>query len=131
MEKNELTQYLLRMHQIINIQDYNNAMIAGQHIMELVNDHNVSFPEIESALREMNSRVYLIGLPMYFFQGEYKLQSKLPRSSEIFEYVLWIELNGKEKFKEFLDKNNFTSIDKTLKKTGFLMLDPDKKGKIK
>jgi len=129
MKKTELKEYLLRMHQIIDIQEYNNAMILGQYIMELVKDHDILFPEIESALREMKSRVYLIGLPMYFFKGEYELQSKLPNSSEIFEYALWIEVNGENVLNSFIERNNFTSIDRTLKKTGFLMLAQNDKGK--
>lgn len=110
-----LSERIVRVLQILDLPEYNNCAIAGQYIIELITEFGTSLPEIEQILRQLNSRVYLIGLSLPIFNNP-KFTSKLPYCKKEYPYGLWIELNGKEA----LNKFTATDTDISLKKTGFL-----------
>jgi len=122
MNKEETLEYFSRMHQILDLGGYNNAMIAGQHFLELIKEHNMCLSEIEDTLREMDSRIYLIGLPLSYFKSEYTLSAKLPDSDKQYKYALWVELNGKDTVEDLLVRNSLTDVDRSLNETGFLLI---------
>jgi hypothetical protein len=120
--------YFGRMHQIIDLPEYNNAMIAGQYIMEAMTTYNMTLADIEDLLRELSSRVCLIGLPLSFFADcepsckvpeGYSIVPMLPNGKK-FKYGLWVEMNGLDALKKLTEK--LTDIDRSLKDTGFLCL---------
>lgn len=123
MNTEDKLAYVSRMIQITDIPGYNNCAIVSQYIMEAVKDHGIGFPEIEGMLRLLNSKIYLIGLPLFFFKNKYSVISRLPHTDEFFQYALWIELNGKPAIDDLIKRNNLTDVDISLTKTGFLCLD--------
>lgn len=123
MNAEEKLAYVSRMIQITDVPGYNNCAIVSQYIMEAVKDHDIGFPEIEELLRSLNSKIYLIGLPLAFFKNEYPVISKLPHIDKLFPYSLWIELNGKAAVDDLLKRNNLTDVDISLIETGFLCID--------
>ena len=64
----EMVSYLIRMHQIINLPEYNNCVIVTQYLVEMIK-LGISLPEANKMLREIKSRVYLIGLPLDFYKS--------------------------------------------------------------
>lgn len=124
----DILGYFGRMHQIIDLPEYNNAMIAGQYIMEAMTTYNMTLADIENLLRELSSRVYLIGLPLSFFAGcepsckvpeGYSIVPMLPNGKQV-KYGLWVEMNGEDALKKLTEK--LTDMDYSLKDTGFLCL---------
>lgn len=122
-EKEEIINYFLTMHQILNIPEYNNAMIAGQYIMDAIKQYELTLPEIEKIFREMGSRVYLIGLPLSFFKNKYTFIPKLPNSDKSLKYGLWIEVDGPEFVHQVIEKYHLADVDRSLEETGFLCVD--------
>ena len=136
--KNELLQTVLEgLLKMINIQAYNNAMNVCQVAMQLVKDHNYTLPEMEQGLRELDSRVFMLGLPLHIFNGdkthlnivkgsEHLVTSDehisiLPNSDKRYEYALWVCMNGKDEIEKTLDQFHltFSEVDISLERTGF------------
>ena len=120
----DLKEYLIRMHQVINLPDYNNAMIVAQHILEAIEKFEITIFEFESALREVKSRVHLLGLPLRVFNQGYRSWLP-PNANKDYPYALWICMNGFDEISKTLEdfKIEETDIDKNLSKTGFLIVD--------
>lgn len=108
-------------------------MIAGQYIIEALTSYAVSLADIENILRRLKSRVFLIGFPLSFFSATsfistsktknislYNVCAKLPNQDKVFDYGLWIEMNGEHALQELINKHQLTDIDFSLEKTGFL-----------
>ena len=123
----EHKEYFMRMLGIIDLPGYNNAMIASQYIVDAIKDFKLSLSDIEAILRFLNSRIYLIGLPLSYYNNngtESEYISKSIVSNERYEHALWIELNGHEALNNLLKDLNLkdSDVDKSLEKTGFLMV---------
>jgi 5'(3')-deoxyribonucleotidase len=127
----KLNSYLIRMHQIINLPEYNNCGIVAQHLVEMMTEFGVSLPEANKLLREVKSRVYLIGLPLSFYKdndaktiwltepipiSEYS--AFIPGSKKTYAYGLWICMNGEEEYKNIIKEIKNSDIELT--NTGFL-----------
>ena len=121
MDSEELGAYITRMLQILSIPGYNNAAIAGQHIMELVSEHHISLPEIDRILKLLGSGVCIVGLPLTVFPNHENLSIFMPGSDKKFNYAIWIELNGPIALEKVIDRAKL-GVDRTLKETGFLCL---------
>jgi len=121
----EHKEYFMRMLEIIDLPEYNNAMIASQYIVDAIKDLKLSLSGIEATLRFLNSRVHLIGLPLsYYNSSGTEYISKSIVNSERYEHALWIELNGHEALIKLLEDLNLgdSDVDRSLEKTGFLMI---------
>jgi hypothetical protein len=121
----EHKEYFMRMLEIIDLPEYNNAMIASQYIVDAIKDLKLSLSGIEATLRFLNSRVHLIGLPLsYYNSSGTEYISKSIVNNERYEHVLWIELNGHEALIKLLKDLNLgdSDVDRSLEKTGFLMI---------
>jgi hypothetical protein len=127
----KLNSYLIRMHQIINLPEYNNCGIVAQHLMEMISDFGISLPEANKLLREIKSRVYLVGLPLEYYRGgEVMWLSKpipnsnystmIPGSSKVYDHGLWVCMNGEAEYKNIIEK--VKNVDVELTNTGFLCL---------
>lgn len=127
--RSEQEMYFLRMIEIVDLPEYNNAMIISQYIVDAMKIYSLSLSDIENILRSLKSRIYLIGFPLSFYNTEkYIFISKLPKEDKNFEYALWIEVNGLDALESFLEDNGWTDndVDRSLKNTGFLMLEEKK-----
>ena len=113
--------YSENMHTMIQNSKFNNCGVVGQYLMKIITELGSSLKELEEMLRDQRSRVYLIGLPLSFFEN-LNYQAKIPGKDELLEYGLWIEMNGSEALEDFLEKNELFNVDRTLEKTGFLLL---------
>jgi hypothetical protein len=117
------TEYFMQMKQIMSIECYNNAAIASQWVIDIMKKHKLPLQKIESILRSINCQVYLIGLPLsYFEQEQYKFKILHPFETKLLKYVLWIEVNGLDSLEQLLKRNNLTDVDRSLTNTGFLGL---------
>ena len=129
----KLASYLIRMHQIIDLPEYNNCGIVAQHLIEMMTEFGVSLPEANNLLREVKSRVYLVGLPLSLYKGndvkiiwltksvpiaEYSVF--IPGSKRTYAYGLWVCMNGEEEYKNIIEE--VKDVDIELKDTGFLCL---------
>ncbi len=138
-----IKEVLKKMNKIIDQPQYNNAMVVAQTIMELMKNNEMTLSQAEQTLREMKSRVYLLGLPLHVFNSgktalalkkdikpencpppTHKYISKLPDNDEFFQHALWVCMNGKkdvqDTIKNFKLKEN--DLDLTLERTGFLYI---------
>jgi len=105
---------------IITIPTLNNAAAVGQIIIDIIIKFKSNLPNIESALRSINSRVYLIGLPLKFF-GPHVIAIMPPENIHC-DFGLWIGLNGPDEITNLLATNSIArdDTDMSLTKTGFL-----------
>ena len=108
------------MHQIIDLPEYNNALVVSQHLMESIQQFSISLNTIEKILRRLQSRIYLVGLPLSFYK-DWDYQARLPNSKYLYDYGLWVEMNGPEELEKIIQRAN-NIVDRSLKKTGFLFL---------
>lgn len=81
----------------------------------------MTFADIEAKFRELNSRIYLLGLPMSYFGDKFK---SMDVQGGHHDHALWIEVNGKDGVAHLMTdvKLDKTLIDKDLSDTGFLVL---------
>lgn len=119
----DLKGYFSKMHDTINRPQYNNAAVVSQFIFEQLKEGR-TLSDCEKALREIGSRVHLIGLPLESFNKGLEsfnkggLSSKLPNSPKEFRYALWICMNGEDEVKELIEDHD--KVDQSLEKTGLL-----------
>lgn len=117
-------RHFLNMFEEIDIPSHNNAMVAADYITRAIKKFSLSLAEIEIILRELNSRVYLIGFPLSFYnKGDHKFVSRFPFQEKKLDFALWIEMNGSDAIDEILKEQGWTDddVDRSLVKTGFLM----------
>lgn len=119
---------LYAMNKFIDQPEFNNAGYVGEILMRLLeNNKDLYLTDVEKYLRELNSRVYLLALPLSFFnQGEAKFISALPNENydKMQENALWVCMNGEEETRDMMVIQNLTTelnLEK-LKKCGFLMV---------
>jgi hypothetical protein len=127
----KLASYLIRMHQIINLPEYNNCGIVAQHLMEMITEFGVSLPEANKMLREIKSRIYLVGLPVDFykdgkviwltnFRSKRDYSTFIPGNKKSYAYGLWVCMNGEDEYKSIIEE--IKNVDIELTSTGFLCL---------
>lgn len=118
----EIIQYFARMHQILNLPEYNNAIIVGQYLIDAICDFKISLFDIETLFRKIESRVYLVGLPISFFSDSNEYVSRIPgdKNDRNLKYALWVEVNGKEALDRLIEERKLFDIDREMKETGFL-----------
>jgi hypothetical protein len=127
----KLASYLIRMHQIINLPEYNNCGIVAQHLMEMITEFGVSLPEANKMLREIKSRIYLVGLPVDLykdgkviwltnFRSKRDYSTFIPGSKKTYTYGLWVCMNGEDEYKSIIEE--IKNVDIELTSTGFLCL---------
>ena len=145
MADNETTikstlKYIL---EIIDKPIYNNAGVVCQVIAGLMQKYDLTLPRAEQILRDLKSRVYLLGLPLRIYESDKtkltlrkdlkpeeiphitgKYTAILPGRDERFEYALWVCMNGKEEVPKTLKSYEltFNDIDLTLEQTGLLTI---------
>lgn len=105
---------------MIDVREYNNAMAVSEVMIELLD--KVTLLDFEEAFREVNSRIYLLAVPVEKFGPEF--DSMLPGVDTKMEYALWVCMNGKQETDAKLDSIGSTSQDniERLKKCGLLIL---------
>lgn len=121
----EHKRHFLSMCEEIDIPSHNNAMVAADYITRAIKRFSLSLAEIEVILRKLNSRVYLIGFPLSFYnKGDHKFVSRFPFQEENLNFALWIEMNGSDSLEKILEEQGWTDddVDRSLEKTGFLMV---------
>jgi len=71
-------------------------------------------------LRDINSRIHLIAIPINAFGG--KLRAFHPQDEEDKPYALWVCMNGKEEAENELTKNGISYVDNLVRlhSCGFL-----------
>jgi len=121
-QKETINKILLEMHEEIKFPTKNNAMAVAQYCSDMMNDHHVTLADIEQLLREMHSRVILIGIPLKIY-GD-KFISRRPNNDELYGFGLWVAMNGPEELKHDLQTFCLTDadIDISLENTGFLFI---------
>jgi hypothetical protein len=123
MEKKfKFKQFLIDMHEVINQPKYNHAGTVSQFLVEGIK-HGATLSEAEKILREIESRVRLIGLPLHIYGEEYVSRIPIPGNEKTFKYALWVGMNGPIEIKKDLEKFklNPTDVDMSLEETGFLV----------
>lgn len=103
---------------------HNHAGIPSQLAMELWRAGQIdSFAQLESWLREMGSRVFLIAVPTQYFGDQFDAMYPVPRDDTP-DYVLWTEVNGSEVAQKRLATHELTPQEnmKRLERTGLLKL---------
>lgn len=122
--KEEHKQFFRGMCDKIDISQYNNAMEVSEYILKAIRDFGITLSEIEKILRAINSRVYLIGFPLSWYNtGDQKFKSRDLDKNNC-NFALWVEVNGSDTLEEIIKKYKWTEqdIDRSLEKTGFLMV---------
>lgn len=122
--KEEHKQFFRGMCDKIDVPQYNNAMEVSEYIMRAIKNFGISLPEIESILRSIKSRVYLIGFPLSWYNtGDQEFRS-MNLNKKNCDFALWVEVNGYDTLEKIIKKYNWTErdIDRSLEKTGFLTI---------
>ena len=105
--KEEQKQFFRGMCDKIDIPQYNNAMEVSEYILRAIKNFGISLPEIESILRSIKSRVYLIGFPLSWYNtGDQKFGS-MNLNKNTCDFALWIEVNGSDTLEEIIKKYNY------------------------
>jgi len=109
-----------RMNLAVNNQENNHAGFVGQILVDELKQGNGSLPEAEQMLRDINSRIHLIAIPINAFGG--KLRAFHPQDEEDKPYALWVCMNGKEEAENELTKNGISYVDNLVRlhSCGFL-----------
>lgn len=122
--KEEYKQFFREMCDKIDIPQYNNAMEVSEYVLRAIKNFRLSLPDIEKILREINSRVYLIGFPLSWYNtGDQEFVAKNLDKNNC-DFALWIEVNGSDTLEDIIKKYKWTEqdIDRSLNKTGLLMI---------
>lgn len=124
----EVQSQLESMNLCIDQKEFNHAAAVGQILMNILNvNKELDLVDLENYLREMKSRVYLLALPMGFFNnGDQQYMSVFPDKENLQENALWICMNGENEASAMMQQNNLTkelNLEK-LKRCGFLMVAP-------
>lgn len=108
-----------KMNLAINNQENNHAGFVGQILVNQLKEGE-TLSEAEQMLRNMNSRIHLIAVPIEAFGP--KLRAFHPNDCEDRPYALWVCMNGKEEANEELKKNDLTEVDNLVRlhSCGFL-----------
>ncbi|KKP39659.1 MAG: hypothetical protein UR28_C0005G0032 [Candidatus Peregrinibacteria bacterium GW2011_GWF2_33_10] len=89
----KIRQALTILERTIKQPQYNNATVVAQFLVNVFNEIGRSdLAEVEKLLRDNDSRIYLIAVPVKFFGNQY--ESRLPNFSNTLNYALWICMNG-------------------------------------
>jgi len=131
------------MIEIIEKPQYNGTdklSIVSNFLIEFTNEHNLTLSIAENIFRSLDSKVWLLGIPLHVLNRELKdtiaeknadinLKKKkylaiLPKDDKFYDYGLWICLGRYEEIQLILDKFNITinNTDQSLENTGFLNL---------
>jgi len=109
---------------------YHNAGTPGQVIQELMEAGLVSdFVEFEGWLRECDSRVHLVAVPLDYYGGEWSDKSKYVafQGDKVGdpEFTLWIGVNGAPEADDILRALGITAEENLdrLQRTGILVTD--------
>ena len=120
----DLNERIAELHNRISDPSNNNALFVGQFVLNLVED-SVTIPEVEEALREIGSRVFLVALPLTEAEREqydlFLLDTPELGTPDL-EYSLWIGMNGQAEALERLEQHGITPQQNltNLSKAGFL-----------
>lgn len=104
-----MKEQLQKMNQRIDDHDKNNAQYVAKVLINEINSGNGTLARAEQILREINSRVFLIALPIEIFMNRY--DSILPNQIDKMHYALWICMNGKRQAQIQLSKNKISEVD--------------------
>ena len=118
----EFKKYLTDMHEIIDVPETNNAGVVSQFLVNAITEYEATLADAEKILREINSRVRLIGFPLDFFGDEF--EAVLPESDKKYKCALWVGMNGPEELRDDIKRFGFEpgDIDISLEQTGFLIM---------
>lgn len=102
---------------------HNNAGYVGSILLNIIKEGKGQYNliHIESILRAMQSRVYLIAKPIEFFGSELTTFYPLP-DSEYKPYALWVCMNGKKEAEAELQQMSMSALGNlaALNMCGFL-----------
>lgn len=126
--RNDFVYSLQKMNADINIQRNNNAGFASQVIVNQLSygsDFMLNLADAEQMLRDMNSRVFLLGLPLEFYKND-ELEIFYPGTAKFQTgykpYALWVCMNGKAEAEKMMIEQGFNAIDNMVRlhNCGFL-----------
>lgn len=102
----------------------NNAAYIGEALVnELKFAHKQNLADVEQELRDCNTHIYLLALPLEVF-GNKMLGTFYPNKQGYYPYAIWICVNGKAEAEEMMMKHDLTPIDNMVRlhSCGFLTL---------
>lgn len=115
---------IARMEEFMRQSEYNHAGTPTQIAIELQRIGQIeSFAHFETCLREMDSRVHFLAVPLDFYGDQYGVAYPLDRDGQP-EYALYAAVNGADEAKQMLESLGITAAENKarLKNTGVLTL---------
>lgn len=123
-----MKEKLQKLNLDINRQENNHAgFVALFLVNEIKENPKNGLADFEMALREMNSRVHLIAIPLESygkFEGKTCTTFYPTPGADYKPYGLWVSMNGKAEAEETMKKHDLTEIDNLVRlhNCGFLTL---------
>ena len=124
MNKNQLYLLFVMIQTIKNDNAYNNALFVTQIIQKIIEiDNNTLLLDIEKELRNINSKIYLVGLPAN--STDTTLYTILDFDHIPKNYFLYICMNGYDEMLDLIKKYNISieeNLDNLKNDTGYLFI---------